>query len=65
MFDVMMNAVLDRIPDYVVNEDEAMLYPSISPINGWVNIPASFTPGPKSGIAEPNWLHAATSGGHH
>lgn len=63
MFDVMMNAVLDRIPDYVVHEAEAMLYPSISPINGWVNIPASFTAGPKSGIPEPEWLHAATSGG--
>ena len=54
-----------RIADHVVNEEEEMPCPSISPINGWVNIPASFTPGPRSGIPEPSWLHAATSGGHH
>ena len=65
MFDAMMNAVLDRIPDYEVIEDGAKLYPSISPINGWVNIPLTFTPGPRSGLAEPDWLHAADMAGGH
>jgi cytochrome P450 len=61
MFDVMMNAVLDRLPHYEVIEAEAAPYPSISPINGWVNIPLTFPRGPRSGLAEPAWLHAATS----
>ncbi len=56
MFDVMMETILDRIPDYVVHEDGAKLYPSVSPVNGWVNIPISFTPGPRSGLPDPDWL---------
>jgi cytochrome P450 len=65
-FEVMMNAVLDRLPDYAVIEEGAARYPSISPINGWVNIPLTFPPGPRSGLAEPAWLHAAAAAtGHH
>jgi hypothetical protein len=66
MFDAMMTAVLDRLPDYAVIEAEAAPYPSISPINGWVNIPLTFPPGPRSGLTEPDWLHAAaTASAHH
>lgn len=45
MFETMMNALLDRIPDYEVLIDEAERYPSISPINGWIKVPISFRPG--------------------
>jgi cytochrome P450 len=56
MFEVMMTAILDRLPDYEVIEDRAKLYPSVSPVNGWVNIPIRFSPGPRSGLPEPGWL---------
>jgi cytochrome P450 len=64
MFDAMMTAVLDRLPDYAI-EEGAKLYPSISPINGWVNIPMTFPPGPRSGLVEPDWLHDADMAGGH
>ena len=57
MFEVMMTEILDRLPDYEVIDAGAKLYPSISPVNGWVNIPIRFTPGPRSGVPEPGWLH--------
>lgn len=59
MFDVMIEAILDRIPDYEVLLDGAALYPSVSPVNGWVNIPIRFTPGKRSGLPEPEWLSRA------
>jgi cytochrome P450 len=57
MFEVMMEEILDRLPDYEVIEGGAKLYPSVSPVNGWVNIPITFPPGPRSGLPEPEWLH--------
>ena len=56
MFEVMMNAVLDRLPDYEVDAAAAARYPTISPINGWVNMPITFTPGARSGNRVPDWL---------
>lgn len=58
MFDVMLGTLLDRIPDYELL-DGAALYPSVSPINGWVNIPIRFTPGQRSGDPVPAWLDAS------
>ncbi|MGE3746919.1 MAG: hypothetical protein AB7G25_14630 [Sphingomonadaceae bacterium] len=49
MFEVMMNAIFDRIPDFRVMEEEAQRYPSIGNVNGWVNMPATFTPGASLG----------------
>ncbi len=49
MFEAMINEVLDRIPDYQVVEEELVVYPTIGNINGWVHIPATFTPGTKVG----------------
>jgi cytochrome P450 len=53
VFDVMVTEVLNRIPDYRVIEDRAMPYHSIGAINGWIRIPATFTPGRKVGAALP------------
>lgn len=41
----MVRRVLARMPDYKVNHDGARRYPSIGVINGWINVPATFTPG--------------------
>ena len=50
--------ILDRLPDYAVIEDGAKLYPSVSPVNGWVSIPITFPPGKRSRLPEPAWLRA-------
>lgn len=45
MFDEMIGQVLSRIPDYHIDIDRALRYRSIGTINGWMNMPATFTPG--------------------
>jgi len=45
MFEEMIMAVLARMPDYAVQELEAERYRGIAAINGWVRMPARFTPG--------------------
>jgi len=49
MFQVMVSEVLTRMPDYRVIEEEAEPYHTIAKVNGWIRIPATFTPGPKVG----------------
>jgi cytochrome P450 len=49
MFEEMINAVLDRIPDYRIDDENCLAYPSIAIVNGWISIPARFTPGPRVG----------------
>jgi cytochrome P450 len=56
MFDVMVEAVLERLPDYVILEQAARPYPSVSPINGWIDLPATFTPGRRKAALDPAWL---------
>lgn len=46
-FEEMVTQILRRIPDYALNLDAARLYPSIGTINGWIDMPATFTPGRK------------------
>lgn len=41
----MVRGVLTRIPDYQVDHDAAQRYTSIGVINGWITVPATFTPG--------------------
>lgn len=52
MFETMIREILTRMPDYKVDETRAASYPSIGVINGWISIPATFTPGPKVGAPE-------------
>ena len=47
-FATMLRAVLDRMPDYVIDA-EAEPNKSIGLVNGWVHLPAHFTPGPSIG----------------
>lgn len=48
MFDAMLDEVLDRIPDYRMVEGEDP-YTSVDKVNGWIHLPATFTPGKKLG----------------
>lgn len=41
----MVARVLARMPDLRVDHDAARRYPSIGIVNGWVSVPATFTPG--------------------
>ncbi|MFQ3894811.1 cytochrome P450 [Sphingobium sp. R-7] len=45
IFEVVMNAIFDRLPDLEILVDEAVRYPSIGNVNGWVQMPARFAPG--------------------
>jgi cytochrome P450 len=48
-FLAMLDAVLTRMPDYEVVEDQVQPYSSIGMINGLLTMPATFTPGPRIG----------------
>ena len=45
MFEEMLKQVLERMPDYEIEVEKAERYRSIGTINGWMNMPAKFTPG--------------------
>jgi cytochrome P450 len=45
VFQIMVTNLVRRIPDYEVIEGEAVPYESIGTVNGYVEIPARFTPG--------------------
>lgn len=49
VFKRMMTAVLDRMPDFVIDPDAVVHYESVGQINGLVNLPATFTPGERRG----------------
>jgi cytochrome P450 len=53
LFASMLRAVLDRLPDFVINEDAARRYQSIGQVNGWDTMPATFTPGLRMGDPSP------------
>jgi cytochrome P450 len=48
-FKTMLTAVLDRMPDYVVDPAGAVHYESTGIINGMQHLPAAFTPGKRLG----------------
>ena len=48
-FQTIVGQVLQRMPDYEIVQADARRYPSISVINGWVQLPATFTPGARVG----------------
>lgn len=49
MFEELLTGILDRIPNYEIDIDAAERYGSIGTINGWKNLPATFTPGSRLG----------------
>ena len=54
MFDALITEVLTRMPDYKVIEEKARPYTTIGDVNGWITIPATFTPGTKVGAVLPD-----------
>ncbi|MEZ0365850.1 cytochrome P450 [Mycobacterium sp. pUA109] len=64
---VLLEEVLRRLPDYRIDRDQVRHYPTIPLVNGYVAMPATFTPGPRvlSGYAEslPIRLEPVTAGG--
>ena len=63
---VLLGEVLRRMPDYVIDRDRVRQYPTIPLVNGYLAMPATFTPGPRvlTGFASalPVRLEPATAG---
>jgi cytochrome P450 len=51
IFAIVIEQVLARLGDYVVDESRTERYPSIGELNGLISMPVTFTPGPRSGNA--------------
>ncbi len=51
MFEEMVTQVFARMPDYKVDTGSARRYKSVGTINGWVDMPTTFKPGPKVGTS--------------
>ena len=49
VFQDVLQTVLTRMPDYEVDWARAQKYEAMSIVNGWVTVPARFSPGPKVG----------------
>ncbi|MDV6270479.1 MULTISPECIES: cytochrome P450 [Rhodococcus] len=49
LFKRMLTAVLERMPDFVVDPEKVVHYESVAMINGLVNLPATFAPGKRIG----------------
>ena len=47
--DSAVTEVLARIPDYRIVEANILPYETVARVNGWVRLPATFTPGVKVG----------------
>jgi cytochrome P450 len=45
-FGIMLSELLRRLPDFRIDRDHAEPYPSIGVVNGWIRMPAHFTPSP-------------------
>ena len=52
-FAIMLREVLTRMPDYVVDTKATRRFPSIGVINGFISMPARFTPGTPVGDDAP------------
>ena len=53
MFEVMVKAVLDRLPDYEIDLDGVEQYRGNPTMNGVSKLPVTFTPGPSLGTQRP------------
>ena len=47
VFQESMRQVLERIPDYEIDESRIIPYPDQGAFTGWTLLPATFTPGPR------------------
>jgi len=51
MFREMISQILTRMPDYHIDEAAMQRYPDRGFVQGWVNLPATYTPGVRSASA--------------
>ena len=58
MFKVMLTTVLDRLPDYVIDQNATVHYETIGVIQGMMHLRARFTPGKRVGPPLPETLAA-------
>lgn len=49
MFEEMVTQMLSRIPEYSIDHERSERYTSTGTINGWINMPITFAPGPRVG----------------
>ena len=42
--EVILGQVLERMPDYRIDETKSCQYPNLGIVNGWIRMPTSFTP---------------------
>jgi len=56
--------ILKRMPDYRIDETAMKHYPVMGHTNGWISMPATFTPGPRVGREAiiPAWKDALDFG---
>jgi cytochrome P450 len=47
--EIVLRQVLERMPDFVIEEERSSQYPNIGVVNGWVQMPATFTPSARLG----------------
>jgi cytochrome P450 len=52
-FQLMLRGILDRMPDYTIDRAAARRNESIGVVNGFVDLPATFTPSEPLGVALP------------
>ena len=48
--EIILQQVLERMPDYRIDEQHTYQYPNIGVVNGWVQMPATFSPGLRRGV---------------
>jgi cytochrome P450 len=51
---VMLEEILKRMPDYAIDDAQAVRYPTIGAINGYIDLPATFTPSAPVGMPFPD-----------
>jgi cytochrome P450 len=51
VFQTVLRNVLRRMPDYRIDREQARQFPILAVANGWIQMPATFTPGPRLGLS--------------
>jgi cytochrome P450 len=59
--EAMLTTVAERLPDLRIDEDEVVRYPRIVGTDGFIRLPATFTPGERVNSVHPDPAYAARS----
>lgn len=58
MVQVLVSEILNRIPDYTIDEDAILPYDGSPNMMGYLQMPGSFSPGTPTGVPDPFVVHA-------